>query len=123
MGNLLLAGFPPSGKSRVSLYDLQSEEHLIFSEKYYSTDAVSPDRTRFAADNRWGQTYDIYSASGELIKSIPWNGKMYGVANWLDDERIGVLYYTDFRDGWSICGPDTVTFINTITGTKGGISS
>lgn len=71
VGNLLLKNFPPSGKSRVSLYDLQLGERLLFSEKYYIADAVSPDRARFAVDNSWGQTYDIYSASGELIVVDP----------------------------------------------------
>ncbi len=115
-GNLLLENLARDEKNLVSLYSLQSGERLLFSEKYYSADAVSPDRTRFAVLNSWGETYDIYSASGELIKSIPWEGLDGHIADWLDNERIGILTYTDFRDGWSVIGPDTVTFINTITG-------
>ena len=117
VGNLLLENaLRGDGQVSVSMYDLQSGERLLFSEKYFSAGAVSPDHTRFAVENSWGKTYDIYSAYGELIKSFPWKGKGYGLADWLDNERIGILTYTDFRDGWSVTGPDTVTFINTITG-------
>jgi hypothetical protein len=94
-GNLLLIDIDPEAPSEdwLSLYKTHSEESILLPYSFPETPVVSPNRTQFAVESSSYEerSIEIFSTSGEIIKSIPMQENWGWLADWINNKQIGIV--------------------------------
>lgn len=90
-GNLLLIDPESSSEDWLSLYKTHSEESILLPYRGPASPVVSPNRTQFAVQSYEERSIDIFSTSGEILKSIPMQENWGWLADWVNNQQIAIV--------------------------------
>ena len=90
-GNFLLIDTESSSEDWLSLYKIYSDESILLPYRGPASPVVSPSRTQFAVQNYEERSIDIFSTSGEIVKSIPMPENWGWLAGWVNNQQIAIV--------------------------------
>jgi hypothetical protein len=98
-GKLILSDFSDNLNY---LYDLRTTHKTKMAGTGVASIAVAPDRKRYDLYDFNSPYLQIFSSTGSLQRSIPWEKDWLGLGQWLDDDRviIRIPMFATNSNGW-----------------------
>ena len=114
-GKLILSDFSDNLNY---LYDLRTTHKTKMAGTGVASIAVAPDRKRYDLYDFNSPYLQIFSSTGSLQRSIPWEKDWLGLGQWLDDDRVIIripMFSTNSNGFLGVEHPEPLLLLDTTT--------